>query len=403
MLSDTSHAIDTPQQSARGGTRKTAAWSGVFALSLAAFALIASEFLPVSLLTPIASNLAVTEGQAGQAISVSGFFAVITSLVIASVMGRADRKTMLLMLTGVMMISGTVVALAPNYATLMIGRALIGIVIGGFWSMSAATAMRLVSPSQVPRALSVLNGGNALATVVAAPLGSYLGALIGWRWTFFTVVPVALLVLVWLLVSLPRMPMEHGRAQISPLKLLRRPVVAIGMLGVGLFFMGQFTLFTYLRPYLEGSVRVNVETLSLLLLLIGVMGVFGTVVIGFVLSHAPRLVLVVIPALMALVGLALVFSAASLAVTATLLALWGFLATAAPVAWWTWLTRTLPDDTEAGGGLMVAVIQLAITAGAAFGGLLFDAYGFSTTFMVAAALLLLAAMTAAVPVWIAQR
>jgi predicted MFS family arabinose efflux permease len=402
MVSDTSHAIATTQQPAGGGTRKTATWSGVFALSLAAFALIASEFLPVSLLTPIASDLAVTEGQAGQAISVSGFFAVITSLLIASIMGRADRKTMLLALTGVMMISGTVVALSPNYATLMIGRALIGIVIGGFWSMSAATATRLVSPWQVPRALSVLNGGNALATVVAAPLGSYLGALIGWRWTFFTVVPVALVVLVWLWFSLPRMPMVRA-APISPLRLLGRPVVAIGMLGVGLFFMGQFTLFTYLRPYLEGIVKVHVETLSLLLLLIGAMGVLGTIVIGFVLSRAPRLVLIVIPALMALLALALVFSAGSLAATATLLALWGFLSTAAPVAWWTWLTRTLPDDSEAGGGLMVAAIQLAITAGAAFGGFLFDAYGFAATFIAATVLLLLAAMTAVVSAFIGQR
>jgi predicted MFS family arabinose efflux permease len=394
MVSDTSHAIATTQQPAGGGTRKTATWSGVFALSLAAFALIASEFLPVSLLTPIATDLAVTEGQAGQAISVSGFFAVITSLLIASIMGRADRKTMLLALTGVMMISGTVVALAPNYATLMIGRALIGIVIGGFWSMSAATATRL--------ALSVLNGGNALATVVAAPLGSYLGEMIGWRWTFFNVVPVALVVLVWLWFSLPRMPMVRA-APISPLRLLGRPVVAIGMLGVGLFFMGQFTLFTYLRPYLEGIVKVHVETLSLLLLLIGAMGVLGTIVIGFVLSRAPRLVLIVIPALMALLALALVFSAGSLAATATLLALWGFLSTAAPVAWWTWLTRTLPDDSEAGGGLMVAAIQLAITAGAAFGGFLFDAYGFAATFIAATVLLLLAAMTAVVSAWIAQR
>ncbi len=402
MVSDTSHAIATTQQPAGGGTRNTATWSGVFALSLAAFALIASEFLPVSLLTPIASNLAVTEGQAGQAISISGFFAVITSLVIASIMGRADRKTMLLALTGVMMISGTVVALAPNYATLMIGRALIGIVIGGFWSMSAATATRLVSPWQVPRALAVLNGGNALATVVAAPLGSYLGALIGWRWTFFTVVPVALVVLVWLWFSLPRMPMVSA-APMSPLRLLGRPVVAIGMLGVGLFFMGQFTLFTYLRPYLEGIVKVHVETLSLLLLLIGVMGVLGTIVIGFVLSRAPRLVLIVIPAMMALLALALVFSASSLAATAILLAFWGFLATAAPVAWWTWLTRTLPNHSEVGGGLMVAVIQLAITAGAAFGGFVFDAYGFATTFIAAALLLLLAAMTAVIPRWIAQK
>ena len=43
-------------------------WSGVLAMSLCVFALIASEFMPVSLLTPIATDLHVTEGMAGQGI-----------------------------------------------------------------------------------------------------------------------------------------------------------------------------------------------------------------------------------------------------------------------------------------------------------------------------------------------
>lgn len=85
-------------------------------------------------------------------------------------------------------------SVAPNYLLFMLGRALIGVVIGGFWSMSAATVMRLVEEHHVPRALAILNGGNALATVIAAPAGSFLGGLIGWRGAFFCVVPVAVIV-----------------------------------------------------------------------------------------------------------------------------------------------------------------------------------------------------------------
>lgn len=75
--------------------------------------------------------------------------------------------------------------LASSFPVYMLGRALIGIVIGGFWSMSAATAIRLVPQRQVPRALAIFNGGNALATVVAAPLGNYTGATVGWRGAFY--------------------------------------------------------------------------------------------------------------------------------------------------------------------------------------------------------------------------
>src|SRR5438128_10892293 len=89
-------------------------WSAVLALTLCVSALITSEFLPVSLLTPIASDLRLTEGQAGQAIAVSGAFAVITSLVISSVTRGVDRRRVLLAPTMAMTVPGRTVAFAPN-------------------------------------------------------------------------------------------------------------------------------------------------------------------------------------------------------------------------------------------------------------------------------------------------
>ncbi|MEZ2131540.1 MULTISPECIES: MFS transporter [unclassified Sinorhizobium] len=373
---------------------RPAAWGAVLALSLGAFALVASEFMPVSLLTPIASDLQITEGQAGQAISVSGALAVLTSLCIASVAGRFDRKHLLLVLTALMMVSGTVVAIAPNYEIFMLGRAFIGVVIGGFWSMSAATAMRLVPDDLVPRALAIVNGGNALATVVAAPLGSFLGTIIGWRGAFFCVVPVAAVVFAWQLFSLPSMKAEPRSGSANALGLLNRPVVAFGMAAVSLFFMGQFALFTYLRPFLELEAHVDVSTLSLVLLMMGVTGFIGTSVIGAFLKNGVYATLIVIPVLMALIAVALIVFGAWVAVAALLLGIWGLFATSAPVGWWTWVARTLPDDAEAGGGLMVAAVQLAITLGATVGGLLFDATGYQATFGVSALLLVIAALLA---------
>lgn len=373
---------------------RPAAWGAVLALSLGAFALVASEFMPVSLLTPIAADLGITEGQAGQAISVSGAFAVLTSLFISSMAGQLDRKVLLLALTGLMVVSGTVVALAPNYLVFMVGRALIGVAIGGFWSMSAATAMRLVPEESVPRALAILNGGNALATVVAAPLGSFLGDLFGWRMAFFSAVPVAAIVLVWQLASLPVMRPENRTGSGNVFRLFNRPVVSWGMLAAGLFFMGQFCLFTYLRPFLETVTHVEVSTLSLLLLMMGVAGFIGTSLIGGFLTNGLYRTLVLVPLLLAGIAVALLFLGGTVAAVAVLLALWGLLATSAPVGWWTWLARTLPKDAEAGGGLMVAVVQLAITLGATVGGLLYDASGYASTFGMSALLLVLAAAAA---------
>ncbi|RKH24644.1 MFS transporter [Corallococcus sp. CA041A] len=366
---------------------RSASWSAVFALTLCVSTLIASEFMPVSLLTPIASDLHLSEGRAGQAIAVSGLFAVLTSLFITSLARSVDRRRLLLGLTGVMLASGLVTAFAPSYAVLMVGRALIGVVIGGFWSLSAATVMRLVPQDEVPRALGLLNGGNALATTIAAPLGSFLGQYIGWRGAFFAVVPLAAITLVWQASTLPPMPTERAAPPPSTFAILRRPKARWGILAVALFFMGQFALFTYLRPFLETVTRVGVSTLSLLLLGMGIAGLLGTYLIGFLVGRRLSAVLISAPVAMAVIAVLLIVFGPSLAATAVLLVGWGLIGTAAPVAWWTWLSRTLPRDAEAGGGLMVAAIQLAITVGASLGGLLFDRSGYRSSFGVSALLL----------------
>jgi predicted MFS family arabinose efflux permease len=375
-------------------TCRNGGWGAVFALTLCVSTLIASEFMPVSLLTPLASDLRLTEGQAGQSIAVSGVFAVLTSLFIASATRGIDRRRLLLWLTGLMIASGMITTLASNYAVLMVGRALIGVVIGGFWSMSTATVMRLVPENDVPRALALLNGGNALATTIAAPLGSFLGQYIGWRGAFFCVVPLAAVTLAWQFYSLPKMPNRERASAGAAFKVLGQPQVPLGMLAVCLFFMGQFALFTYLRPFLENVTGVSVSTLSLILLGLGLAGLAGTSIIGPLLKRSLYGLLVAMPLVMAAVAGCLVVLGSSAIVTAGLLALWGLIGTAAPVGWWTWMSKVLPDDAEAGGGLMVAVIQLAITLGASAGGLLFDAAGYRATFAASAALLISSALIA---------
>ncbi|EMP9548518.1 MFS transporter [Enterobacter hormaechei] len=364
-------------------------WGGIFAMTLCVFVLIASEFMPVSLLTPLARDLGVTEGTAGQGIALSGALAVLTSLFLSRLAGNMNRKHLLSGMTVLMALSGIIIAFAPNALMYMAGRALIGIAIGGFWSMSAATAIRLVPQHQVSRALAIFNGGNALATVVAAPLGSYLGSTIGWRGAFLCLVPVAIVAFIWQYFSLPNM---GGNQRPSPHKsvfrLLHQPAVSVGLMACGLFFMGQFALFTYVRPFLETVTHVSPSGLSLILLTIGIAGFIGTLIVALVLNAAFYLTLMAIPLLMALIAGVLMLTGDSLWIVALLLGFWGMLATAAPTGWWTWIARTLPEDAEAGGGLMVAVIQLSIALGSTAGGVVFDTFGWQSTFALSSILLL---------------
>lgn len=365
----------------------------VLSMALCVAVLIASEFMPVSLLTPIAADLGVTEGQAGQAISISGLFAVITSLSVARLTARIDRKLVQSGFTALLILSALIVTLAPNFLVLMVGRALLGISIGGFWSMSTAIVMRLLPPAQVPQGLAALNAGNAIAATISAPLGAWLGDLIGWRGAFAIIIPVAVLALIWQRRTMPPLP-PCGRMRANPWRLLAQRQVALGMAATFLLFMGQMALFTYLRPYLEGAVGLSVPALSLAFLGLGLAGLAGTWAISWALRHVLFPLLAGIPAVMAALALLMVALPSQSGVVMVLILLWGFFATAAPVGWGTWLARTLGDEAETGGGLQVAVIQLAIMAGAAGGGFFLDALGWPATFSVAACLLVASSVMA---------
>lgn len=368
-------------------------WGAVGSMTLCVAMLIASEFMPVSLLTPIAAALHATEGVTGQAISISGLFAVVTSLFIATIAGRFDRRRVLITLTGLMVASLILIAQAPNFALLMVARALLGIVIGGFWSLATATVMRLVPEHEVPKALGVIYMGNAIATAFAAPIGSYLGGVVGWRGVFWALVPLAVASLIWQWMTLPAMPPQAANPVSKLIGLLKRRHVAFAMAGAMLTFAGAFCTFTYLRPFLETYTRVTVPQLSLSLLGLGLAGFAGTYGATALLGRHLYRLLTGLPLALGAVTLTLLAAGHELLAVAPVMIVWGAVNSAIPVAWSAWLTKGIADEPESGGGLMVGAIQLSIIIGAGVGGSLLDHLTIAATLVGGAVLLIVAALT----------
>jgi predicted MFS family arabinose efflux permease len=361
-------------------------------MALGVFGLVTAEFLPASLLTPMAADLKITEGLAGQAVTATAAVALVTSLLIATVTRRIDRRYLLLAFSVMLIGSNLLVAVAPNLGALLLGRVLLGVAIGGFWTMAAATAMRLVPEAMVPRALSIIFTGVSAATIVAAPVGSYVGALIGWRNVFLLAAVLGVVSLISQLLTLPRMA-PSGLTRLGTLvQVLRRPGIGFGMLAVIVVFTGHFAFFTYLRPFLETVTGVGVSALSAILLGFGAANFLGTSVAGLMLERNLRLTLALMPLLMGVLGLGLVAMGSSPLADAAMVALWGFAFGTVPVGWSTWITRTVPDEAESAGGLIVAAVQLAITLGAAAGGAIFDVSGAGGVFATSGLALLLATL-----------
>lgn len=372
--------------------RAEPAWGAVFAMTLGVFGLVTAEFLPASLLTPMAADLEVTEGVAGQAVTVTAAVALVTSLLIATATRRIDRRHVLLGFSMLLVVSNLLVALAPNLSLLLLGRVMLGIALGGFWSMSMATVLRLVPEAMVPRALSMIFCGVSAATIAAAPLGSYFGDLLGWRNVFLLAALMGAVALVTQFLTLPSMA-ASGLTRLRTLgEVLMRPHVGFGIFATALVFTGHFAFFTYIRPFLETVTGVGIGGISAILMGFGIANFLGNFLGGMMAERNLRLALVTMPLLMGVLGIGLVGMESAPLTDAVMVALWGLAFGAVPVTWSTWLTRTVPDEAESAGGLMVAAIQLAIATGAAMGGVIFDLRGALGVFTASGVVLLVAAL-----------
>lgn len=368
------------------------AWMAVFSLAMGVFGLLTAEYLPASLLTPMASDLGVSEALAVQAVTVTAVVALFAGLLVPRLTRRLDRRIVLLGFTVLMIASNLLVALSSSLAILLVMRILLGIALGGFWSMAAAVTIRLVPAKLVPRALSVIFSGIAVGTVVSVPLGSYLGGLYGWRSAFLAATAVGVLTLIFQLFTLPGMAPHKMVKTASVLDLLRRPGIAMGMMGCVLAHTGQYALFTYIRPALENVAHIDVDGLSLMLLGFGTANFVGTLFAGWLMERSLRTTLILMPALVGLAALGMIGLPLQETGLMLLVVLWGLAFGGVPVAWSNWVARAVPDQTETAGGMVVASVQSSIAAGAALGGLMFGFSGISGVFITAGCVMLLAAL-----------
>jgi DHA1 family purine ribonucleoside efflux pump-like MFS transporter len=373
-------------------------WSAVFAVAFCVACLITVEFLPVSLLTPMAQDLGISEGVAGQSVTVTAFVAMFASLFVTAVIRSADRRAVVLVFSVQLTLSCLLVSFANSFTLLLLGRACLGLALGGFWAMSASLTMRLVPARTVPKALSVIFGAVSIALVIAAPLGSFLGGIIGWRNVFNGAALMGVICILWVWKALPSLPGEPAHHRQNMFGILKRPGVLAGMAAIFLAFAGQFAFFTYIRPVYMTLAGFDVDGLTLVLLSFGIASFVGTSLSAVFLKRSLKLSLTLAPLILALSALTLVLWGSDKIVASAIAIIWGFAFALIPVGWSTWITRSLADQAEKAGSIQVAVIQLANTCGAAVGGYALDNLGLLSPLMLSGSLMLLTALLVAMRV-----
>lgn len=356
----------------------SSSWTAVAALAVAAFALVSTEFLPVGLLPQIAKELGISEGQAGLMVTLPGLLAAIAAPATIAYAGKVDRRWLLGGLLALLAVSNMLVALSGSFALILVGRVLLGLAVGGFWTIGGSLGPRL-QPGNAPKASALILSGVSIGTVAGVPAGALLGEVMGWRWAFGAAGLVSVAVLGLLLSVLPPLPASESSKGLCDIPdLLKEPKVRLGLFAIVLVFVGQFASYTYISPFLLQVTGVAPVALGAVLLGYGVAGFLGNIVGGWAASRDLRGALVATGLVLGLSVLLLVLLGQSAWWAVPLTIVWGLGFGMLPIAMQSWMFGAAPKKLEAVQAVFVSVAQAAIGGGALLGGQVVDHFGVSS-------------------------
>ncbi len=337
-------------------------WVGLFALSAVIFLNVTTEMVPTGLLPDMSSSLGVSEEQIGLLVTYFAFTVVLTSTFLTMGTRRIPRRALIIWTLLVATVSLAFTALSPTYELVIVSRVVGAVAHGLFWAVVVAYSGHLVAKEYIGRAVSISLAGATLAFVVGVPLATIMGHAFGWR-SVFALLAVLMFggaIIVWRLVptveqsSVPaRSKNRDGtntRAR-GPLRFAFRSgrgdssvgAVALLCASVALIMIGYFAFFTYVAPFLIGSVGAGRSDVGPLLFVYGIAGAGGLFLAGTVLANRPHVGVILVTATLAAAFLALGLGASNGIVAITSFTVLGFAFGALPPLLQTRMLHTSSD------------------------------------------------------------
>lgn len=351
----------------------TVRWLGVVAVTLGIFAIVTTEILPIGLLTPIGADFALTPGRTGWLMTMPGFVAAVAAPVVTVATARLDRRVMLCALMVLLAAAGFLAAAAPVYWLELFARFLVGLTIGGFWSIGAGLAGRLVPERWSVRATAVIFSAVPLGSVLGVPAGTFLGELAGWRTSFAALGLLSLGVLATLYFTVPALP---------PLQVTRPAVLRQALrpsrnalIVTCLIVTAHFATYTYVTPLLRDVVRP--ELIGLMLLIYGAAGLVGNLIAGTAAARNLTATFASCAGLIALATVLMPIVGRSTSGALVLLVVWGLGYGGVPVCSMSMFARAVPEAREAATVLFTSSFQAVLSAGALLGGVMVDTWSVS--------------------------
>lgn len=345
-------------------------WLPLIGLTFAVFVFNTSEFMPIGLLTDIATDLNISEARAGLLISVYAWVVAIMSLPLMIMVSKMELKRLLLSIIALFVVSHVASAFAEGYYTLMLSRIGVACSHAIFWSIAPPLAVRTVPDGKRALGLSTIATGSSVAMVVGLPLGRVVGLYVGWRMTFLSIAIISALIFIFIAVVFPKLQ-SRGKFAFKQLPALLHNRVLVGVFIMSvLFATAHYTGYSYIEPFLGKVASMSPDVVTLVLIVFGASGMLGSISFSkYYMANRRRFMLVMTlgPALCLLL---LQVAAASLLSVVVVCIMWGAMATAFNIAFQDNTIRFAPENaTSIGMSIFSGIFNLGIGSGAYVGGL----------------------------------
>lgn len=370
---------------------------GLLALACAGFITILTEALPAGLLPQLSAGLDVSPALVGQMVTLYALGSLLAAIPLTIATRNWQRRPLLLIAIGGFALVNSVTALSSSYALTLVARFVAGVFAGLLWALLAGYASRMVSERLKGRAIAVAMMGTPLALSLGIPAGTFLGATVGWRYSFAIMPLLSLVLLAWARWKLPDFPGERAHQRLSLIRVFTLPGMRTVLLVTLGFVLAHNILYTYIAPFLVPAGLAG--SVDRVLLNFGASALLGIWIAGALVDRWLRELTLASILLFLLAAILLgMFGTSPIAIYASV-AIWGLAFGGTATLFQTASAKTAGAAADVAQSMIVTVWNLAIAGGGLIGGLLLESAGVGA-FPWTLGALLLAAMALA---WRARR
>jgi DHA1 family putative efflux transporter-like MFS transporter len=371
----------------------------IYLLALGATVVGTAESIITGILDMVATDINVSIGLAGQLVAMYSIAYAVGTPILIALTSKTDRKKLLFIALLIFIIGNVIAVLSPNFTILMISRAILGVSAGVFAVVSLGIAAQIAPPEKRGSAIGTILMGTSLALVVGLPLGTLIGEYMGWRWIFAILGFITIIPIIAIVKAIPKMSGQETIPLSKQLAILKDFKVISGLLASLFFITGYSVVSTYVAPLLRENAGLNSNTISLVLLGMGLMAVVGARVGGYGADKwgiAPTLIVSLLLHAIALFFLPL--AAVTFVGAMFILALWMLGAWTTAPAQQFYLVTMAPKSTEIILSLNSSAFHLGVALGAALGGVVVERLTLSSIGWVGGLVVILATVFAVISV-----